>query len=930
MEAKQIKKSVLRKLSSAIIGSLERFFYRFGFTIGCHPWRYILGCLGLVALSGLGILRFHHEKNPMKLWIPRNSDFIHDTNWLLNQFREGQRVQSILITAPNVLEPKVLQKLEDIQQKLENLNADGITWEDVCFRIPVVDFVFKRRKREDRENLLLDKDHVDYEKDFVYDLGSLLGDDMYCRIINKLDTACMEHSVLELWKFSQQKINNLTEEKIIKALNRTTVSPVYGHPTDYVRLLGDIRRNETGHIVGASALLSLYMVHVDFLSVNFDENGNEAGTADWATTPILKWERKFMDMMENVTRHAQDIEVFYEAGRSFADISAAAMFQDIDKLIVGIIMMFIYIQLIVSKFNMVEFRLLIGSTGLLCILMAFVVACGFCSLLGISYGPVHTALPFLLLGIGVDDMFVIVTCWKNLNLGNNQMSLPEKMGRTLQQAGASITVTTVTDITAFLVGSLTILPSLQSFCLYAAAGLLMTYIFQATFFVACFVLDERRIEKNHNCALICYKHTNYKPNPCSEAEYTKQFLHTVYSKAVFTKPGKFLVIFLTLGFAAAGIRGSMLLKQKFDPNWFLAKHTHLYKFNMERAKFFPDIGQNAAIYFGRLNYSAELPNIYRLLTQFKQEENIIKNLEEWYSGFRYYVNRNIEKDIATDILSDDEFSTYISKYLFSPSGSKYQKNFRFDGNLHCGQPAPPVTVSSFDFKFKLFDGPEEFLPAMNKVKKLLHESNFTTGDRFSTVWGKVLANWVTDEVIDTELYRNLALACVCVMVCTLLLIINIMACLSVFLCVLLTLVSVGGFLHFWGQTIDSTSCIGLQLATGLCVDYAAHICLAFLSRTGTRSSRILDAVTDMGPAVYSGGISTLLALSMLALSDSYIFTSFFKIFFLVVLFGLFYGTMFLPVLLSLIGPKPYELLQTTAPQPEEMKVYSPCNAEERS
>jgi hypothetical protein len=35
---------------------------------------------------------------------------------------------------------------------------------------------------------------------------------------------------------------------------------------------------------------------------------------------------------------------------------------------------------------------------------------------------------------------------------------------------------------------------------------------------------------------------------------------------------------------------------------------------------------------------------------------------------------------------------------------------------------------------------------MNKVKQLLHESNFTTGDRFSTVWGKVLANWVTDEV----------------------------------------------------------------------------------------------------------------------------------------------------------------------------------------
>jgi hypothetical protein len=58
-------------------------------------------------------------------------------------------------------------------------------------------------------------------------------------------------------------------------------SPVYGHPTDYVQLLGDIQRNDTGHIIGASALLSMYMVHVDYVSANFDEIGNDAGTSEW-------------------------------------------------------------------------------------------------------------------------------------------------------------------------------------------------------------------------------------------------------------------------------------------------------------------------------------------------------------------------------------------------------------------------------------------------------------------------------------------------------------------------------------------------------------------------------------------------------------------------------------------------------------------------
>ena len=90
-------------------------------------------------------------------------------------------------------------------------------------------------------------------------------------------------------------------------------------------------------------------------------------------------------------------------------------------------------------------------------------------------------------------------------------------------------------------------------------------------------------------------------------------------------------------------------------------------------------------------------------------------------------------------------------------------------------------------------------------------------------------------------------------------------------------VSVGGFMYLWGLTIDSTSCIALQLATGLCVDYAAHICLAFLSRTGSRSVRALEAMTNIGPAVYNGGISSLIGISMLAFSESYIFTSFFKV-----------------------------------------------------
>ena len=44
-------------------------------------------------------------------------------------------------------------------------------------------------------------------------------------------------------------------------------------------------------------------------------------------------------------------------------------------------------------------------------------------------------------------------------------------------------------------------------------------------------------------------------------------------------------------------------------------------------------------------------------------------------------------------------------------------------------------------------------------------------------------------------------------------------------------------------------------------------------------------LVDMGPAVLNGGLSTLIAFILLLSSDSHVFSSFFKIFMLVVLFG---------------------------------------------
>lgn len=61
------------------------------------------------------------------------------------------------------------------------------------------------------------------------------------------------------------------------------------------------------------------------------------------------------------TLNTKYIAIFYSAERSFGDISAATMFADMDKLIIGIILMFIYMQIVLSKFSWVELRVSIST-----------------------------------------------------------------------------------------------------------------------------------------------------------------------------------------------------------------------------------------------------------------------------------------------------------------------------------------------------------------------------------------------------------------------------------------------------------------------------------------------------------------------------------------------------------------------------------------
>jgi hypothetical protein len=57
---------------------------------------------------------------------------------------------------------------------------------------------------------------------------------------------------------------------------------------------------------------------------------------------------------------------------------------------------------------------------------------------------------------GVDDMFVLIAALRQIQVTRCDISLVEKIGLAMKNAGTSITITSLTDIIVFMVGASTV------------------------------------------------------------------------------------------------------------------------------------------------------------------------------------------------------------------------------------------------------------------------------------------------------------------------------------------------------------------------------------------------------------------------------------------------------------------------------------------
>ena len=68
---------------------------------------------------------------------------------------------------------------------------------------------------------------------------------IYCDLVTTLTEKCVEHSLLEMWRFSSDLISSTTTQEIVDAVNWLETSPWFGHQAHFSQLLGGIKRNSS-------------------------------------------------------------------------------------------------------------------------------------------------------------------------------------------------------------------------------------------------------------------------------------------------------------------------------------------------------------------------------------------------------------------------------------------------------------------------------------------------------------------------------------------------------------------------------------------------------------------------------------------------------------------------------------------------------------
>jgi len=590
-------------------------------------------------------------------------------------------------------------------------------------------------------------------------------------------------------------------------------------------------------------------------------------------------------------------------------------------LAIGIVMMLAYVAITLGRaVDCLHSKVLLGSTVILSITFSLAIGMGVGSVFGVRYTQATLLAMFVLLGVGVDDAFIINDAFERSLVS---LAPPDRLAVALAEVGPAVLFTSTTDLVAFLVAMQYQIEAIRWFCISAAISIWAVFVCQIFFFSPLLVLNTKRLQSRRCDICPCFVVRGMvEPQgqeadaagvqPCHpESAAAEKAQHTMCADDVQMSQAsqkigppwslkKSATSWIKMAFRFPVMCASMVcfaVLPAFGLFFLVTTTSKGLRFGefLDSDSYVVDYWEVNNKHFG-LQHAVGIFSDPVDLCNFKQLEalqdavkaldaiSLLHNEQSWIDAFMDWQSREgivpaVQCPLPQHFIESDEGQPFKSDLV--PVGDN-------------------LVIARAWIWFAVPQELEEQLQLTKRIRATYDAVNSKKGSGF--VW--------SDFFLFADRYENVGAAittCQFIalgaigMVCILMLP-PCVACASV-LSIVLVNVELMGFVGLWGVPMTVPTATIFILSMGFSVDYTAHIAEGLSNKIPCNvhvGEELIEAVVGVlsttGVSVLHAGISTLIAILMLAFTGTEFFQDIFKCFLLMILFGQIHGLVLLPML----------------------------------
>uniref|UniRef100_A0A7N8XQM2 Patched 1 n=1 Tax=Mastacembelus armatus TaxID=205130 RepID=A0A7N8XQM2_9TELE len=273
-------------------------------------------------------------------------------------------------------------------------------------------------------------------------------------------------------------------------------------------IVGGTTKNGSGPLLSAQALQTMFQLMTPKQMFEHFRGYEEVSHINWneekAAAILEAWQRRYSEaVLQSVTVNSSQKVLSFTTTtledilKSFSDISVI-------RVASGYLLMLAYACLTMLRWDCAKSQGAVGLAGVLLVTLSVAAGLGLCSLLGISFNAATTqVLPFLALGVGVDDVFLLAHAFSETGQ-NKRIPFEDRTGECLKRTGASVALTSISNVTAFFMAALIPIPALRAFSLQAAVVVVFNFAMVLLIFPAILSMDLYRREDRRFDIFCCF------------------------------------------------------------------------------------------------------------------------------------------------------------------------------------------------------------------------------------------------------------------------------------------------------------------------------------------------------------------------------------------------------------------------------------------